>query len=104
MTTQDKLEQIKNRSTAYELVCLAGKYYYLAGYTRKSKMGILTMLRKHGEKWAERISPDSLITFQKNGHSATLGQFTVYFSGRTQREAIIGGELPWFEEIPVYKA
>jgi hypothetical protein len=99
MATQQKLERIHNRITQYELVCTdQNGIKCLAGYTRQSKMGILSMLRKNGEKWAQRLSEKDVITFAKSGKVATLGKYTVYFSQRTQREAIIAGELPWFED------
>lgn len=100
MTTTEKLERLHNRATNYELVCKDGEKTYLAGYTRMSKRGILGMLQRNGEKWAKRISETDRITLDKNGKEATVGRFTIEFSRRTQREAIIMGELPWFEEIP----
>ena len=100
MTTQEKLERIRNRSTQYELVAIDENHKtYLAGYCHKSKMAILKMLQKNGEKWTVRINPKDLITFARNGQSAQVGRFLVRFTGRTQREAIISGEFPWFEEI-----
>ena len=99
MTKEDKLESLRYRPTKYELA-LDGKI--LAGYTRRSKMGILTMLRKNGESWAKRLNADDRITFDKSGQYANLGKYQIKVTGRTQRDAIIEGELPWFEDaIPV---
>ena len=97
MTKLEKLEHLKNRRTYYELAA-DGKY--LAGYCLHGKKNILDMLRKNGEAWAKRITEGDLIEFNNNGRSATLGRFIITFTGRTQREAISRGELPWFEEIP----
>lgn len=96
MTKEDKLEALRYRQTKYELA-VDGKI--LAGYTRQSKMGILNMLRKNGESWAKRLNANDMITFNKNGREATIGQYNVKFTGRTQRDAIIEGELPWFEDV-----
>ena len=103
MTTTEKLECLKNRGTRYELTCtVPDGRTCLAGYTRRSKIGILTMLRKNGEAWAARIPENARIEFEKNGQSVKIGPFHIRFSGRTQRDAICGGELQWFEEdIPV---
>lgn len=99
MTTTEKLERLRNRSTKYELVA-DGKI--LAGYCPHGKMNILKMLRKNGEAWAARISENDRIEFDDGGRSAKVGPYQIRFSGRTQREAIINGELQWFEEaIPV---
>lgn len=103
MTTTEKLERLHNRGTSYELACtMADGRKCLAGYTRQSKMGILSMLRKNGEEWAKRIPENAMIDFDKGGKSAKIGPFDVRFSGRTQRDAIIEGELQFFiEAIPV---
>jgi len=99
MTKTEKLERLKNRATKYEL---AADGRYLAGYCQHGKLNILRMLQKNGEAWAKRITKTDLITFEKNGKMATLGPFQIAFTGRTQREAISMGELPWFEEaIPI---
>lgn len=99
MTTTEKLERLRNRGTKYELTA---NETILVGYCSHGKMNILKMLQKNGEAWAKRISDKDLIVFDKAGKSAKIGPFQIQFSGRTQREAIYAGELPWFEEaIPV---
>ena len=103
MTTTEKLERLRNRGTQYELSCtMPNGTTCLVGYSRPSKMGILSMIRKNGKAWAARISENDRIEFDSDGRSAKVGPFDIRFSGRTQREAICAGELPWFEEaIPV---
>jgi len=101
MTTQEKLERIKLRGTLYEMVAtLPNESRYLAGYCNHGKMNILKMLQKNGEEWAKRIGEKDMITFDKGGRIADMGNIKISFSGRTQREAIIAGELPWFKNIP----
>jgi hypothetical protein len=95
MTTMEKLERLRNRGTKYELTADG---VILAGYCSHGKMNILKMLQKNGEAWAKRINENDMITFANDGKSAKIGRFEVRFSGRTQREAIISGELPWFED------
>jgi len=96
-TKEEKLESLGNRSTKYELVAsLPGGPIVLAGYCSHGKNNILSMLRKNGEQWATRIKADDMVTFAKNGKSAQLGAWKVWFTGRTQREAIVLGELPFF--------
>jgi len=94
MTKREKLERLKNRRTKYELAA-DGKY--LAGYCLYGKNNILNMLRHNGQAWATRINEKDMVVFAKNGKSAQLGRFFIAFTGRTQREAICNGELPWFE-------
>ena len=95
MTKEEKLNRIKNRSTKYELA-VDGKY--LAGYCNHGKHNILQMLRKNLDSWLKIIKEDDVMTFAKNGLSITTGDLTIKFTGRTQRQAIIEGELPWFAD------
>ncbi len=101
-TKEEKLESLRNRSTKYELVASGPDgQIVLAGYCSHGKNNILSMLRRNGEQWADRISADAMVTLAKDGRSAQLGPWKVYFSGRTQRESIILGELPFFvDSIP----
>lgn len=102
MTIQEKLERLHRRGTAYELTAkMPNGKSYLVGYCQHGKLNILNMLRKNGEKWATRIKAEDQITFAKNGRSAIMGEIEIRFTGRTQRDAIICGEYPWFEEIPI---
>jgi hypothetical protein len=103
MTTTEKLERLKNRSSAFELMAVNDEMLkVLVGYTpQRSKIGMLKMIQKNGENWAPRLTGIE-INFIKNGNkgpTARMGQFTVFFTGRTQREALLEGELPWFEDI-----
>lgn len=102
MLTHDqirKLEQRKHRITLYELIAEApGEAPVLAGYCQHGKYNILSMLRKHGEAWAQKMTDGDLLTFHKNGRGCQLGPIAIRFSGRTERDAIINGELPFFKE------
>lgn len=96
-TKEQKLEDLYRRSTKYELVATSPDgQRVLAGYCSHGKNNILSMLRRNGEQWADRISADAVVTFAKDGRSAQIGPWEVSFSGRTQRESIILGELPFF--------
>ena len=99
MLSQDKvnkLEKLRRHSTRYELIAQFpdGKVI-LAGYTKFGKMNILDMLRNHNEFWLQFLSEDDKVVFAKNGRSVQLGSIRVSFSGRTQRQAILEGELPF---------
>ncbi len=92
-----KLKAIKNRATRYELVLSSeGSHQKLRlCYTgRKNRSGLMAAIRANGP---ELVKLTGASDFQlSKGPAATLGSWRLAFSGRTQREAIIAGELPWF--------
>ncbi len=95
-----KLERLHNYSTKYELIAVADGVKALAGYCKKGKPSMLSMIRKNGEAWLAAGKSDKM-SFVKVGAAdhLLLGRCEIYFSGRTQREAITEGELPWFEDV-----
>ena len=100
MTTQagiERLERMKYRVTLYELVVTIPDHpTMLAGYGRHGQSGILSLLRKNGEAWSKHIADNDTVTFAKGGRSCQFGKLEFRFSGRTEREAIMEGPLPFF--------
>ena len=102
---KDQGELVKEMSvtaarTLYELVSVSprGKKM-LAGYAlRKSRKGLLAMVSKNGQAWADATGTEEL-TFVKSGAEATMGRWRFYFSGRTERDAMDEGELSWFKDV-----
>lgn len=90
-----ELERLKNRATRYELVLERGAERLRLCYTaRKNRRGMIDAIFRLGAELGA-------FTGQKEvrfGHGATaqLGDWAVRFSGRTQREAVLAGELRWF--------
>ncbi len=97
---QTRLARLQNFATRYELVAANGSTQVLAGYTaQKSRNSIFKMIRQQGEAWQAFAKSDSFAFGKKASDGATLGAWTIRFSGRTQRDAYIGGELPWFADL-----
>ena len=93
----ERLEQLKYRPTLYELVVTSPDHTpMLAGYGRHGQSGMLSLLRKNGEAWAKHIADNDPVTFAKGGRSCQFGKLEFRFSGRTEREAIMEGPLPFF--------
>jgi hypothetical protein len=90
-----KLEAIKNRATRYELVLQRGAERLRLCYTgRKNRHGLIDAIRRNG---AELVQLTGAEAFKlEAGPAAIMGDWRLSFSGRTQREAIIAGELAWF--------
>jgi hypothetical protein len=99
LTLERKLARIRLRATAYELVAtMPDRTRVLAGYCAHGRPAMLSLLRKHGAAWAERLTDTDQIRWPPGGRSCLLGPMVIAFSGRTQRQAYLEGELPFFTE------
>jgi hypothetical protein len=99
MTTNQtiKLEAIKNRATRYEVVLTNGTDVRLVGYTaRKGRPGLMSLIRAHGPAIlaVTNLSQSAIFKFTTT-REASLGEngWIVKFTGRTQRDAILAGEV-----------
>jgi hypothetical protein len=92
-----------NEATRYEIIATNGERTILVGYTsRKNQRGILDMLtaklddvefaRLYMLATATKTQPSSWEAFGRKPEVAS-GDWTVKFSGRTQREVCTLGEL-----------
>lgn len=101
---QSRLAALQNRATRYELVATDGTRTVLAGYTRKGRRGLLSMLAAHANDW-EALTGDTGLTWAKKAaDGATMGAWKIKFSGRTQRDALLATELPFFRSLLPAKA
>ena len=101
MTTQEKLAQLHNRTTRYEIVCHSPTgERWLIGYTaRPGKPGMMNSTRAIGESVVALtgVTDQDKAKFSGGRTRARLdlgNGWAIAFSGRTQRDAIIEGELP----------
>lgn len=105
-----KLDRIKNYATRYEVVAvhLTGAYRsFLIGYTaRKSLPGLLATIRMNGEKLCNLLGVTDDHRMNKlPGSALDLGNgWTVKFSGRTQRDAYLEGELSFVGTMTALEA
>ena len=95
-----KLARLHNRATKYELTGTNSETgaRFLFGYSRKGRAGLLSMLQKNGAAVAEFCGADAVQFGKSAAAGASIGVWRFQFSGRTQREAIQAGELPFFLE------
>lgn len=105
-TKQEALAALHNRATRYELAAIKGEQRLLVSYTaQRSRQGMLHACRNRAEHIIRvaQVSPDTLLMFQRigtgQGYKALMGDWAIQFTGRTQREAIMNGELPWIAEV-----
>lgn len=94
-----RLEGLRNRSTRYEVIAEYAGGSWLVGYTaRTGKGGLMAVVRRNDCELIERLEVGEESTCSVSGGrlGARLDMShgaVVRFSGRTQREAIISGEL-----------
>lgn len=96
----DRLEGLRHYGTLYELRVTNGTQSYLLTYCRKTKPGLRDAVLRPISGQKRRIdflcevtstTPDSWVW--AGGASVKSGEWIVSFSGRTERDAIVAGEL-----------
>ena len=96
-----KLARIQNRVTLYEvaLTHLDTGERRLLCYTRKTGRGIRDYIFKHGPALVAFCGDENFRPgWKRQGDETAVGRWSIGFTGRTQREAILNGELTWFKE------
>ena len=86
-----KVSALVNYPTRYEVVLSNGTASYLVGYTsRKSRPGLMACIRQHGPAILRITELSESARFTWSGPIAHLGEnnWTIRFSGRTQRDAL----------------
>lgn len=90
-----KLGRIALYRTRYELAAIhTDGRRILVGYTdQRSRAGLLGMVQQRGTKFTDATGADSITWLARAADGASAGDWVVKFTGRTQREAYIEGEL-----------
>ena len=90
------LQRIRGSDTLYELVAKHpdGRSYLIRYTHRRSRDALLKNLRHYGETVARLMGPT--VTFASHAaDGATVGDWRVSWTGRTERDALRDGELPF---------
>jgi hypothetical protein len=86
-----KLERLKNYHTRYEVVAEKDGRKILLGYTaRVSRQGLWGFISSNAAKWCVFANTQDARFRKKASEGLDSGGWHVHFSGRTQREAILG--------------
>lgn len=97
-TTAEKLARLHNRATLYELTMSRGDEHFLIAYASNKGRTMLWKCVTSDQRVHQIIAKTGTeaITFAKRaGDGATMGAWAIRFTGRTQRDAISQGELPY---------
>jgi hypothetical protein len=96
--TAERLERLRNRATLYELAMTRGEECILVAYSRlkgrRDIFNLVTADHRVGPIMA-RTGADHIEFARRTADGATMGEWAIRFTGRTEREAIIAGELPY---------
>lgn len=105
MTKEQKLKWLQRGPTRYELIGTNGQQTLLICYAmRPSRRTVLEALRKYGKTVLRIVNagPEALLTFGKPAKlGASIGTWKFYFSGRTQRDAVVEGEHPFVGDLMI---
>ena len=96
MNKQDRLAHLRNRATRYEITAKGPDGEFLVGYTaRKTRRGMLEVMRMYHGNLIHLCDTNEMTvpSHFKAKDGIVMGDWTIKFSGRTQRDAISNGEL-----------
>jgi hypothetical protein len=87
------------RRTLYELAIENGNRRILLAYcSNRGRRTVLDVMRKHGETLTQLAGTDTMNFAKRSGDGATIGAWRVFWTGRTQREAV-DSKLPWIGDL-----
>ena len=101
-TTIERLSLLRNYATRYEAICVsADARRALVAYSgRHSFQGLVAAVRRNGAAVAAFLGlDDTAIMSRKGARLAFSNGAMIEWSDRTQRQAIMEGELPWVGAI-----
>lgn len=108
-TLERRLTRIMNRPTAYELAVTHpdGRSYLVRYTARKSRDGLYDCMVNAADEINALVSnggaPEYFEFAKRAADGATMGAWAIRFTGRTQRDCICNGELPFIEDIQQWK-
>lgn len=100
--TAKRLERLKYYSSSYEIALIGPEGKQLVAYTsRRSRRGLLDVIFEAARgKAIVAITGEEQFRIEK-GAKLALGAWRIEFTGRTKRQAILEGELPFIlDNIP----
>jgi len=95
-----RLSSLQNLPTRYEVSITDGNTILRVGYTaKKSRDGVIACLRRVGQEVVNFTGCGEFFTSRRAADGVMMGNWRIAFTGRTQREAIMQGELkPFWKE------
>ena len=96
MTIQEQIDRLRNRRTAYELIADNGVRNILVCYsTSRSRQSLWQIATKRAEHLASLTGTDVITFASRSADGATMGDWRIRWSGRTQIQALQEGAYPY---------
>ena len=101
-----KLARLKNYRTRYELAMTRGGQKLLVCYTdQRGRPGIISAVQSRVSAMIWRTGVDRIDFAEFSDDGATMGEWSIRFTGRTQRQAYIEGALEYCQHgMPLPKS
>lgn len=96
--TSEKLGRLRNRPTLYELAMVRGDEKILVAYVqRKGRRDLWKAITnpKRIRKIVAKAGTEEITFRKKAGDGGQMGEWSLRFTGRTERDAVAEGELPY---------
>jgi hypothetical protein len=99
---QRKLASLQNRATRYELVASHpdGRRFLVAYCGRKNRQGLFSAVAGRAAAMTALTGDESIHFGKRAADGGTMGEWTIRFSGRTQRDCYLEGELEYIGRDP----
>jgi len=96
-----EIERLANRPTRYELAVkhTDGREYLLSYCFRKTRRTILNIAYKFGPELVKLTGTEDITFAKKATAGATMGEWKIVWTGRTQRNAYSEGELTFILNV-----
>ena len=102
-TTAERLARLRNRATCYEIAAIQGERRILIAYAAMhSRHGLLKACQNRGQMIIAALGigeSDLLMPAKRAAEGFTVGAWSIRFTGRTERDAIQEGELPYVGDL-----
>jgi hypothetical protein len=96
----NKLARLHNRRTAYELVAVNGDQRVLVCYSaERSRNALYRICCKRAAALLALTGAESITWAKRSADGGMMGAWSIRFSGRTQRECYIEGELAYVGDL-----
>ena len=96
-----KLTRLQNRASFYELAAIHpdGRCILIAYCGRRSRHGLLDACHRRGPEIIALTGHAEMTFGTRGADGVTLGPWSIRFTGRTKRDAIMEGELQRMAEV-----
>jgi hypothetical protein len=99
-TIEKRLERIKNYATRYEMAATKGDRSVLVCYaSNRSRQAMHKYIQNRAEQLIKLTGATTMEFGSRVADGCMMGEWSIRFTGRTQRECILSTELPFIGDL-----